>query len=187
MGTKAKEKTMTLAEQYRAQLKQQPAQAEAVDVTLPSGFVIRMEKPSPFDMLFDLGDLPTSAIIPALEEWKRAGVVGDDKAAAAVAENMSAADQAKVVEKMLRVRNRVLQLSIEPKLVVGLADEAKGEMSVFELSDIDKAFLFNWVMKGGEIPKGVVMFPGRSQPDAVAGSNRKERRTAAKRTRGAHG
>lgn len=177
----------TAAERYREQLKRSQVDVEIVDVTLPSGAVFRMRKPSKFAMLFNLGGLPTSGIASAMAKWEKDGAKDDPETATKVFEDMPEDEQAKLVSVMMRARDRVLELSVEPKLVVGTADEAKGEMSTDDVAENDLAYLFNWVIKGGEIPSGIVMFPGGSGSGAVAKPNRTQRRAANKRAGGNRG
>jgi hypothetical protein len=147
---------------------------EIVDVTLPSGNVFKFQKPSRFTVLFQFGKLPTAAADQAAHRWIDDGVIENQQAAELPAENRE------VFESMIRLRDRVLELSHEPRLVMGTADPAQNQLSVDLVSDDDLNYLFQWVAAGGD--EGIVLsnFPAGSQSNAVAGNGGPKRRNKAK-------
>ena len=155
--------TMTAAERYREQRQIQP---EIVDVTAPSGFVFQFQKPSKFSLLFRYNHMPTVAANGAVQKWIEQGVIK---------EGDFAPDQAAAIDESLRLRDRVLELSYSPKLVVGTADFAKDEMSTDDLSDDDATYLFQWVAAGGDESVMLSTFPERQRPDTLAKFSRKKR------------
>ena len=154
---------LTRAEQYR----QQEKQAEYVDVTAPSGRVYGFEKPSVFEVLFKHDHLPQTASNTAVQEWIDAGVLKPDQV-----------DEDKIAkfEASIRLRDRVLELSHDPKLVVGPATNPN-ELSTDDVSDADNVFLFRWVASGGVDANGVATFPSRPATGSVSGTRRKKRRS----------
>lgn len=161
-------KEMTAAEQYRLTLADKPA--EIVDVTVPSGFTFKFEKPSKFGMLFRYGKLPQTAASGAVQSWIDQGILKPGE----IPE-----DQAKQIDEGIKLRDRVLELSREPKLVVGEALN-DNEMSTDLLSDEDATYLFAWVTAGGDMSLMLNNFPERPQPSALASNGGKARRKARK-------
>lgn len=151
------------------QYKRPEKDVELVEVTVPSGNVFLFEKPSRFGMLFQSGQLPTSAANLAVESWQKDGIVE-----AGVAE-----DQAKLVATVFNLRDKVLRLSHTPKLVVGEA-YASNELSTDDVTDDDLEYLFKWVSAGGDVSVMLTMFPDGSQPSALASASRPKVRKAAK-------
>src|SRR5690348_16817527 len=98
--------------------------AEIVDVTAPSGFVFKFEKPSKFSMLFNAGQLPLSAASAAMEKWKEEGVGPDSEG--------GQGSQEQLIKAAFSVRDKVLRLSHTPKLVVGTAQN-DNELSTDEV------------------------------------------------------
>lgn len=164
---------MTAADKYRVHIESTKTK-EIVDVHLPSGFVFQFEKPSQFSTIFGSGNLPQIAASGAIKDWTEAGIMkglqeGDP-------------DIIKASETMLRLRDRVLQLSYSPKLVVGDADPAKDELSTDNVANDDLAYLLNWVAGGGDASMMLNTFPQGSRTGAIPQPNRKERRAKAKQT-----
>ncbi len=160
---------LTAAERYRRQLEDTQI-AEIVDVTVPSGFVFKFKKPSKLGMLFGIGNLPQIASSMAVDKWTKEGIV----------KSLEKGDQdtIKIAQTMFGIRDRVIALSVEPKLVIGPANA--GELSTDDVADDDLAYLLNWVMAGGDVSVMLNTFPTRQQSNAVAGTNRKGRRAAVK-------
>jgi len=159
---------LSATERYGAQ--KASREAEIVDVTLPSGFVIKMEKPSKFTMLFRYGKLPQTAASGAVSKWIEDGIIkaGD------IPE-----DQAKQINEGIKLRDRVLELSREPKLVVGEALN-ENELSTDYLTDEDATYLFAWVTAGGDTSVMLGNFPSRPSNGAVSGNGGAKRRKARK-------
>lgn len=166
----------TAAERYLQKVQKHPP--ELVDVTLPSGGVITMQKPGKFGLLFGIGRLPQQAASMAVEKWAEQGIIeaveeGDEQALTATMD---------MVEIALKARDRVLELSHSPKLVIGKADPAKNEVSTDNVPDDDLAYLLKWVQTGGDVSLMLDTFPEEPYPGAMASVNRKGRRAAAKRS-----
>lgn len=166
---------LTAADRYRQ--RSQSNEAEIVDVTVPSGFIFKFQRPSKFSMLFDMGNLPVTAVSSALQSWKADGIGEVD-------EVEGKQNELKLAEMMFKARDRVLSLSVDPKIVMGVADESKGEISTDHIADTDMAFLFNWVLSGGDAGAMLGTFPAGSQSGSMAQPNRKTRRAKAKRSSG---
>lgn len=160
--------TMTAAERYRQTVNET---LEIVDVTTPSGFVFQFQKPSKFAILFRYGRMPQTAANGAVSAWIEQGVIK---------ESDFTPDEAAAIDESLRLRDRVLELSHSPKLVVGAADFTKDEMSTDDLSDDDALYLMQWVAAGGDESVLLSMFPGGQRPDPLAKFSRKKRRAASK-------
>ncbi len=165
-------KKLTAAEEYRRKRDAAQPEPELVTLTAPSGYEFIFHRPSRYDLIFNMGQLPLNAASRALEGWKEKGV-GDD-------EGEVNADQERIFKTVFSVRDRVLKLSHKPKLVVGPADEAKGELSTSDVSDPDLEFLFSFVASGGNASAQLATFPGGPGPSASPQPNRKGRRAAAK-------
>ncbi len=161
-------KELTAAEKYRLQQSDRPE--EIVEVTVPSGFIFKFAKPSKFGMLFRYGKMPQSAANGAVQSWIDQGLLKPGE----IAE-----DQAKQIDEGIKIRDRVLELSREPKLVVGEALNPN-EMSTDELTDEDAEYLFAWIVAGGDTSMLLKTFPKRPVANAVAGTGRKKQRHAAK-------
>lgn len=164
---------MTRAEQIKAAHAKR--QDEIVEVFPPSGETYLFRKPSKFRLLFHMGSLPQSAASDAVGKWTEAGI-------------MKAAEEGdpevlKLAQTMFDLRDFILDLSHSPKLVVGVADASKDELSTDDVPDDDLAYFLAWAQAGGDASKLLARFSGGPGSGAVAGNNRKERRTAAKRTR----
>jgi hypothetical protein len=160
--------TLTRAQEYLAHRQE----ADLVEITLPSSKVFVFEKPSKFGMLFGMGQLPQFAASGAVQKWTEEGIVkgiqdGD-------------ADTLKLAQVAFTTRDRVLALSHSPKLVVGVADPAKDELSTDDVSDDDLTYLFKWVQAGGDESMMLDTFPNGQQQRPVARPNRKARRAKAK-------
>jgi len=156
-------KAISATERYRQQ--NASRQREVIDLPLPSGFVLKIAKPSKFEMIFRYGKLPQTAANGAVQSWIDAGVVqpGDIEENAAIK-----------IDAAIKLRDKVLELSVEPKLVVGEALNPN-ELSTDELSDEDSEFLFKWVASGGVDADGIGTFPRGAEPSALASSGRKKR------------
>lgn len=140
-----------------------------VDVNLPSGAVFKFRKPSKFAVLFAAGELPQAAASAAVQAWKDSGAMQDMIAEA------SKPDREKMFRLGLAVRDRVLMLSVDPKIVVGVARPGTNELSTDEIADDDLAFLFKWVAGGGEASALLATFPGGRKSNAMASASRPKR------------
>jgi hypothetical protein len=164
---------MSAVEKYRAQIAQK--EAVLVDVTVPSGFVFKFKKPSRYGMLFTMGSLPTSAVSTAVEAWEKEGLkLGEGSDDLAKVSKMS-----KVIDTVMNLRDKVIDLSAEPKLVIGPAKN-ENEISTDDVDDEDLEYLFQWVSAGGDASVMLAMFPKRSRANSLASANRPKQRSAAK-------
>lgn len=161
------EKTAT--ELYKEALASQ--KPEIVDVKAPSGFVFKFQQPSKFALLFGAGELPSYATSQAVEAWGKGGTNGTAEAA-----------QNKLVEKVLSIRDKVLMLSYEPKLVVG-APQKENELSTDDVSNQDLEYLFKWVSAGGDVAIMAAMFPEGLGTGIGTGTNGSQLQRKTKRPR----
>jgi hypothetical protein len=161
----------TAVEKYRALVADKPV--ASVQLTAPSGFVFKFKKPSKYGLIFAMNQLPQALSSGAIKAWEP-DQDQEESEQAAPPKNSSS-----ILDMMLAAGDYVLELSLEPKLVAGVA-EYPDELSVSELLPDDMTFLVDWVMAGGQAGIAAATFPEGQKPSAVAGLNRKERRTAAK-------
>lgn len=168
MATATAKKIETAVDRYRRQLAN--TDEEIVEVTVPSGFVFKFAKPSKFGMLFRYGKMPQTAANGAVQKWIDAGVLKPGEIAD---------DQALQIDEGIKLRDRVLELSREPKLVVGDALNAD-ELSTDALSDEDASYLFAWVTAGGDTSVMLGNFSQRPEPNAVNSNGGAKRRHKAK-------
>lgn len=159
---------VSAAAKYRAQNKDR--EAVIVDVTVPSGFVFKFRKPGVFGTMFGVGTLPQAASSGAVDAWIKQGLIKP---------NELAADQQKQIDLAMRTIGRVIELSYEPKLVSGLAQN-DNELSTDDVAEPDLAFLFQWIASGGTASSPLATFPARSGTNAVARTGRPKRRAKAK-------
>lgn len=152
---------LSASDRYRAQ--QASREAEIVDVTLPSGFVIKMVKPSKFVLLFRYGRMPQTAANGAVKSWIDQGILKPGE----ISE-----DAQKEIEYGMQIRDRVLELSHSPKLVVGDAIN-DNELSTDFLTDEDATYLFAWVQAGGELSASLGKFPRGRKSNVMASANSK--------------
>ena len=153
------------------QYKKKENDVELVEVTVPSGNVFLFEKPSRFGMLFQAGKLPMTATSKAVQSWQEDGLLEPVEADTNLDPTL--------ITTVLAMRDKVLRLSREPKLVVGPA-MAENELSTDDVSDDDLEYLFQWVSAGGDVSVMLTMFPDRSQPSSLAVANRRKVRSATK-------
>ena len=156
---------MTVAERYRQIA--ETRETEIVDAKAPSGFIFKFKKPSKFALLFGAGELPETAASEAVEEWQRNGLVQFDA--------LDDDSKLKVGRKVFDIRDKVLFLSHDPKIVAG---EATGdnEISTEDILDEDLEYLFKWVAAGGDTSVMLVMFPEKPAQDTLASASRKKQR-----------
>jgi hypothetical protein len=164
-------KEMTAAERLREHAAK--LETQIVDVKGPTGFVYRFKKPSKFASLFIAGKLPQTAGSLAVEEWAKAGLEMGE----ADSEELTP-DQVHLIKSAFEVRDRVLELSYDPKFVIGEAKNPN-EISTDEVPDPDLEYLYKWVAAGGEMSAMLGTFLKGSQPGALASASRKKQRKAA--------
>jgi hypothetical protein len=155
-------KNKSAAELYRSQKAERPI----IEVVPPSGVIFKFRKPSPLKFVLSNG-LPTSL----------AGEMSTKKGARKAAEKVSEDD---LIETLIRLRDLVIDLSVEPKLVLGEPSNAD-ELSVDEVDDEDLTYFINWVASGGTGGENLATFRDGPEPDAVAESYRSQLREETER------
>lgn len=165
---------MTAAERFKLHMAGRKDNAPIVDVTAPSGFVYKFRKPSAFAMYFGMGRLPQVAASKAIEQWTEDGIVEAVQA--------KDPDAIALAEWSLKIREKVLELSESPKLVMGLANPIDDEISTDDVPNDDLAYLFMWVQAGGNESEMLSKFSEQQRTNAVAGTGRGKVRGKAKRT-----
>ena len=116
--------------------------SEIVDVVPPSGYTFKFRKPSKTHLLFEIGTLPQASITRALESWKKTAETGEF-------DDATAEDQQRLFNQILATRDKVLELSHSPKIVIGKAQN-ENEISVDFISSDDLDYFVKWVQAGGE-------------------------------------
>ena len=165
--------TKNAADEFQRFMQARKSEAAIVDVHAPSGFVYQFTAPSKFGLLFGLGQLPQFAASGAVQKWTEEGILqgmqdGDT-------------DTLKLAQVTFSIRDRVLSLSYAPKLVVGTANAANGEVSTDDVPDEDLTYLFRWVQAGGDESLMLDTFPGGAAGKRpLASSHRSKVRTKAK-------
>jgi hypothetical protein len=137
-----KQKSLSAGEKYRQIIANR--QPEIIEITAPSGFIFKFKKPSKFALLFIDGELPQSA--EAFEE-----------------------NQVQLAKKVFNIRDKVLLLSYEPKIVIGKAAGAN-EISTDDITDEDLSYLFKWVAAGGDEAAMKSMIPAELKQGVAAGA-----------------
>lgn len=170
---------MTAAERFKLHMAGRKIDTPIVDVTAPSGFVYKFHKPSPFSMYFGMGRLPQIAASKALESWTEEGIVEAVKA--------KDPDALALAEWSQSIRDKVIELSASPKLVMGIANSLADEISTNDMPNDDLAYLFMWVQAGGNESEMLSTFPEQPRTNAVARISGRKIRSKTKRTSRATG
>jgi hypothetical protein len=163
--------TVSVRERF---FKQIEGKQDVVDVTAPSGAIYKFRRPSRFGILFKVGHLPQSAASEAADSWREQGVIKEGEETA-----IETANDAEKMRVALLMRDKVLAMSVEPKLVVGAA-RADNEVSTDEVPDDDLDYLFKWVASGGDTSLMLNTFPEGRKPDTLASANRPKNGNQAK-------
>ena len=166
----------TAASKYREYLASRPL--ELVDVKVPSGFVFKFRKPNALGIVMN-NELPQSVASDAVEEWKKQGV---EVAEAEQSTETKEQTQIRIGKKMFEIRDRTLELSYSPKIVIGKANPSKDELSTDEISNEDLTYLFQFIAAGGETSIMLATFSQGREQRVVAGIDGKKLRKARKRT-----
>lgn len=155
--------------------------APTIEVTVPSGNIFLFRKPSKFALMFRIKNMPASLTEAAIEKWREQGIGNTEEDAEVLAQeafqNGSQEDRMRMFEANLTIRDKVLELSVEPKLVLNRTDN-ENELCVDDVADEDLGYLFNWVASGGVAPM-LATFPKRSEQDTLASASRKTRQPKA--------
>jgi hypothetical protein len=153
--------------------KQAKEKVELVDVIPePGGFVYQFQKPSKFQLLFEMGTLPQTTISKALQGWQQTAETGQ------VAPETEK-EQQLLLDKTLAIRNKVLELSHFPKLVVGPAQN-EDELSTDDVPDSHLEYFFKWVSSGGDESRMLSMFSQPGKAGLTNGNYRKKQRMSGK-------
>lgn len=138
--------------------------AAAQEVTLPSGAVFLLRRPS-LEVWTMSGELPLTITV-AMQRAQRLGQNEQEAFAA-----LSQEDQLKAVEFS---RKLVCWCCVDPK-VVQSDDPADDEICLHDLEKEDLAFLAQWANSGGGVSAEAEKFRGGPGQAAVAGAGRKKR------------
>jgi hypothetical protein len=160
---------LTAAERLRQIATTRPL--EIVELTAPSGFVYKFKKMNKFSLLFGAGELPQTATNGASGTWEQNGLIKF--------EDLDTDTQIKVGKKVFEVRDKVLFLSYDPKIVAGMPSDPN-EISADDVPEEDLEYLFKWVAAGGDESAMLTLFPERRGQNALAGSNGKKQRKTGK-------
>lgn len=120
-------------------------QNNIVSVKLPSGFVFQFEKPTLLGML-STGIVPESIANEAIESWL------DDGIGFPASDSNYLDTSKKKQDETLRaqaIQRKIIELSISPKLVNGVADKTRGEISLSALPIADVKAIHEWFLTGG--------------------------------------
>lgn len=158
-------KNKSAAELYRSRKAERPV----LEVVPPSGFCFKFHKPSPLKFVLSQG-LPNSL------SAEMSSAKGRKKSTEKVSED-------DLIDTLMKLRDLVIDLSVEPKLVLGEAQSAD-ELSVDEVDDEDLTYLINWVASGGASGENLATFRDRPKPTAVAESYRSQLREETERDTG---
>jgi hypothetical protein len=145
---------------------------ETVSATVPSGAVFTFRQPSPFEVLFEMEALPYAITGKASQSWDLKTL-----------ESVSEEDQGKTIQFALKTAQKLLDYSVDPKLV---RDNATGdnELSVKELLPDDLSFLLQFIAVGGYASEQLGTFLEQSANSSGTGSNGKRLRKKTKRVTG---
>ena len=168
-------KQISAAERLRQHKAQNQHKREVVDVLAPSGFTYKFEKPSKFKTLFGLGVLPQIAASAAAEKWTEDGLIEPS--------DSQGGNSLKLIETGFKLRDRVLELSVEPKWVIGVPQN-DNEVSTDEIPDEDLEFFLKWVGSGGELSAKLSTFPDGREPDSLASAHRPKQRNEGEQVSG---
>lgn len=159
---------------YREMMQSRTRKIETVDLTADSGMVFTFEKPNKFAILFIEGNLPQTVASMASESWAKDGV-GTGTKPEGLSEN-----QSKLINTAYDMRDRFLAASVDPKLVMGKA-ENENELSVQDILPDDLTFLWTWFQSGGVESNTLNTFPKSVGQGSMAISNSKTVRKITKR------
>lgn len=152
-------KTKSVADLYRSR----KVERQTVEVTLPSGAVFKLTRPSVLKLVLSNG-LPLSL---AAEMQSKSAEPGQ-------------MDVGKIEEVIVKIRRLLHELSVEPKIVFE-ETEKPDELFIDDIADADLEYLVGWVSNGGEVSAPALNdFRAGQGPDAVGGSRRKRLGVAAK-------
>lgn len=166
------------AASYKAHLASRPL--KIVDVKVPSGFVFKFTQPNTLGTVLG-GELPQTAANEAVAEWKAQGIgIGEGETDLNLDE-LSEEEKIKVGLKAFSIRDKTLELSYSPKIVIGFANPDRDELSTDEIPDEDLAYLFKWVAAGGSGAYMTAMFPQGREQHIISGISGKKLRKARKR------
>lgn len=151
-----------------------------MDVSLPSGNVIQMAKPSQFAVLFKMQNIPSNLTDKSRELWAEEKGIGTDGKTPEerFMEEISDEERDLVIQASLRARDEMIKLSRQPKLVLVKTNEP-GTLWVEELEDEDVAFLLRWVSSGGTASVRLENFRKGPEQDTLGEPTSEQVRTEA--------
>jgi hypothetical protein len=146
-------------------------QEELVELTLPSGNFIIMARPSKYSIMFKMQSMPATLTDKAVAAWKEKGVGSEKEIEQELLADSTPEERMELFNASINIRNDVIKLSRKPKLVF-TPEAGKGELSVYDMTDIDLDYLYKWVASGGVASPALAQFRGGPKQDAVAGTDR---------------
>jgi len=159
------------AERYRELIAEHGELIETLDVTGPSGFVFKFKKPSKYALLFSTNKLPEFASAAAAAAKGANGAVGFT--------DLSKKQQDDLSRAAFTIRDRVCELSVDPKIVLGPAAPGTNELSAEDIAPDDLTYLFEWTAAGGDAGLMLAQFRKGSGTNALASASRAKRRVPA--------
>ena len=173
--------TLTGAARFRQMMASR--ERKIIDVKAPSGFVYKRFEPCKYTILFDDGNVPQSAATLAVQEWEKQGIIQPtDTTQPIEAQSPASPESESKVNKMMKVRDRVLTDSVDPKLVTGTPkneNEISIEMMMATVPE-DVEFLVQFEAAGGDASAMLAMFPKGREQHALASAATKKQRHAGK-------
>lgn len=172
-------------DRYAYKKKSKSAAPVEVDLPLPSGNIMRMQKPGRYSVIFGVGSLPTGLTGKAMASWEDKGVgnAPDDESIRATVEQSTDVEKLKLFASTLKVRDKVIELSVRPKMTMEDTGEP-GTVWVQDMDDDDLEFLFRWVAAGGIVSPELESFRARAHAHAMGRSNGEQVQPEAERAFG---
>lgn len=160
----------TQIEIYRELVAGMPENVE--DVKAPSGFIFKFRKQNQLAVILSSGKIPHHVASRAVESW------GPELEKVFESIPQSEADSAKI---MLRLTERVLDLSYSPKIVYG-QPQNPNEFCWTDICEPDFAFLMAHVDSGGELAALAANFPQEQGTGSTTSTNGAKIRKVTKRS-----
>ncbi len=164
------EKQLTAAERYAAAIAKRPS--ATVKVIAPkSGFEFEFRQPSKLGFILK-GIVPQSLTNKAAAAWQ-------DAATGDVQEDESEEDNQKILDTLFKLRDMVLTLSVNPKIVLG-EPKADNEISAECIDDDDLEFFVMFMASGGDEAAALENFRRKQGSDVGIRTNVKKRKPRSK-------
>lgn len=126
-------------------------------IQLPSGLEAEVQRPNATSMILESGDVPEFLAQRVLTQM----FSPDQNGAAPGIVRVGTKDLASIGKLINQV---VIASLVSPRIVDGDPDYAKDEISLADVRDTDKSFIFQWAMNGhgeGTEVRNLQSFPGR--------------------------